>query len=116
MVRAQQLRRPGSTRVRVGSLAAARAAGPGLCGMASGRSLARVVAALALALAALAPAAAAAESYTLRWLPPDADDGGPITGYRAYISTATMSRAEPIELGLVAPGADGIARARVDGI
>jgi hypothetical protein len=65
------------------------------------------------ALTAALPGVAAAESYVLRWRAPA--DVAHVTGYRAYIGTAGMSRAVPVELGLVAPGRDGILRAAVSG-
>jgi hypothetical protein len=46
--------------------------------------------------------------YTLRWIP---SAGAPASGYRVYLSTGTDPFSSGIDLGPVAPGTDGIARA-----
>jgi hypothetical protein len=50
--------------------------------------------------------------YSLRWRPPE----GEVTGYRAYVGTASMSYADPIELGVPAALTDGTLAASIEGL
>jgi hypothetical protein len=69
--------------------------------------------AVALSLAVPQPALAETIAYTLRWRPPTQ---GQVTSYRAYVGTASMSYAAPIELGSASPASDGTISKPIQGI